>query len=1007
MKRIFFFLLITVALCNCNYLNQSGNSENDRYLELGFINPPQSALTWVLWDWISNNVTREGITQDLESFKRIGVGGVVWRGLSGPWWAPEGPVGSDSLQFNSLMQWAISEAERLDIVFDMSIDFGYGSGGAHITPDLSMQQLYWSHIIVDGGKMIDTVLPRAEVDKEGHATGYHGKGVSQAWLRPGEKLIDKVQEDIENIDSYRDVAVMAIPYSNAIQEYQIPDFELRTGLNHRTYYLHLDELSPPENAVIPMDGIIHLTNLMNPDGTLSWDAPEGKWKIIRLGHGSNFKMTRPSPTHAIGLECDRLSRIGIDTHFEKFLKPIFEAAGPRAGKTLKYIFLDSWEAGPQNWTAEMPEEFLARRGYKIDPWLPALMGMVVDNPELTERFLWDFRKTVSEMVFDNYIERLRELASPYGIQFSSEGYAQYLCQDNIKWPEMLDYPIAEFWTLTKPGIGHLNSAEGKDRFPYFGKQLYYKTMKVAASAAHTTNKTLVGAEAFTSSRGWADHPYIFKGMGDEAFCQGVNQFILHLSAHQPYEKMIPGLTHRRWGGHFNRNNTWWDYSKPWFDYLARSQYMLQQGHFVADVVYFFGEGAPLHVTDMSLDLPDGYDYDVCSYDILSQMQVRNDKIVLPSGMTYRYLLLPNTDRLTLPTMKKIEELVNSGARIVAPRRVVGTTGLSGYPKDDEAVNLIFSRLWDAGQVIKESDWNTMFQKDVIPPDFSGTGLNYIHRKTNDADIYFVANPEPAVVETTCSFRMSGKIPELWNPETGEIQEITEYEESGGQVSVLLRFEPMQSWFLVFRKSRSAVKQEVRNFPEYLTVKEIAGPWQVVFDSLWGGPTAPATFNSLEDWSTRNEKEIRYYSGMAAYSKTFNLTSSERSESTPVFLDLGQVEVIGKVIVNGKDCGIAWKPPYRVDIAHAVHPGENILEIQVVNTWVNRMIGDENLPEDSNWIDWEVLKEWPEWFMKGQPSPSGRYTFTTARHYSKDDPLQKSGLIGPVRLVKQVFKDADI
>ena len=584
---LLYCVLAIVVFYGCSPA-QLHKEEKEKRLEQGFSNPPNSAQTWVLWDWINGNASREGITKDLESMKEVGVGGVVWRELAGPWWAPEGLATPKSQEWNELMQWAIKEAERLGLQFDISIDFGYGSGGPHITPDISMQKLYWSHTVVQGGKKVVTTLKKPELLID---------NVDGAWLREGKQLSDKVLKDIQEIDSYRDIAVLAIPYSSAGQGYQIPQLDLRTGLGKNTFFVGMDKISPPRNAVLSRDSIIDLTNQTNQEGTLTWEAPAGKWQIVRLGYASNFKMTRPCPPEAVGLECNRLSKEGINAHFEAFLKPVLEQAGSRAGNTLNYVFLDSWEAGGQNWTSELPREFRKRRGYDLSPWLLALEGIVVESPDLTERFLWDFRETISELTLENYHKRISELIAPYGIKFSMEAYGN-VCIDNLKYAESSDFPISEFWTL------------GNGYFPEFRDQHYYNTMKAMASASHTTGAEWNGAEAFTGSRGWKDHPYVFKAMGDEAFCQGVNKFILHLSAHQAYDHMIPGLTHRRWGGHFNRHNTWWKYSKPWFDYLTRCQYMLQQGSFVAEVCYFFGEGAPLSVEEMNLSLPAGYDYDL-------------------------------------------------------------------------------------------------------------------------------------------------------------------------------------------------------------------------------------------------------------------------------------------------------------------------------------------------------------------------------------------------------------
>jgi hypothetical protein len=985
MNRTFVIILLFSILCSCLSKQQQTIQEEGRILEEAFLNPPESSKVWVLWDWINCNVSREGITKDLESMRELGINGVIWRGLAGPWWAPGGVVKPYSPEWHDFMQWAIEEAERLDINFTVSIDFGYGSGGPHITPEISMQKLYWNKIIVDGGKKIEITINRPEISREIDETNIFNN-IRGAWIRQEEHLSDKVLNDINKIDSYSDIAVLAIQYSKELQAYQIPQYDLRAGLGENTYFVNLDKLSPPENAVIAGKRIIDLTSQMNSEGKLFWEAPPGQWQIIRLGHASSFKLTRPGPSKAVGLECDRLNPQGIKTHFDAFLYPILKNAGSKTGNTLTHIFLDSWEAGGQNWTKELPKEFRKRRGYDITPWLPVLTGIVIDSPELTERFLWDFRQTISEMTLDNYHRNLKELISTYNVDFSLEAYGN-LSINTLKYAELSDFPIGEFWTL------------GRDHYPFFGNQKYYNTMKTMASASHTKGIKWVGAEAFTGFRGWKDHPFIFKGIGDEAFCRGINKFILHLSAHQAYDQMVPGLTHRRWGGHFNRHNTWWKYSKPWFDYLNRCQFMLQQGQFIADVIYFFGEGAPLNVKDMDVNLPQGYDYDLCSSDIVQQMKVQDGRIVLPSGMSYRYLLLPDTDKLTLSSAEKINELINSGAHVIVQKRITGAPGLSGYPVTDKKVKQIFDQLWNVDKLINEKNWEILFQQDNLNPDFMGEGLNYIHRKTDNVDVYFVSNPEPAVVKVNCSFRISDKIPELWNPETGEIMELSEYSISGERVSVLLEFEPMQSWFVVFRKSKPAGKLKGKNFPEYLPIKNIKGSWEVSFDSKWGGPEKSVAFDSLADWSRHNDQRICFYSGSATYSKSFNLSSSQLPQSTPVFLDLGKVEVIARVKVNGQNCGIAWKPPYRVNITQAVQEGENRLEIEVVNTWVNRMIGDEQLPEDCEWIDWETLKEWPEWFLNNKPRPSGRYTFTTAKHYKKDDPLVSSGLLGPVTIYK--------
>ncbi len=944
-------------------------------LSKGFSVPPASARPWVFWFWINGNISKEGITADLEAMRRIGIGGVLWMEVSGPWWAPDGKVTALSPQWHEAIQWAVRECDRLGMEFDISVDFGYGSGGPHITPELSMQKLYWSETEVEGGQRVSTLLPKPEVAKN-----------LSAWLRPGAEIGTKVRDQIEQMDSYRDVAVVAIPspQSPRARAYRIPQINLKDGTDWRLPRPANAAGAPPADAVTPIERVVDLTGRLGPDGQLTWDAPPGKWLVLRCGHASNFKMTRPCPAAAVGLECDRLAQAGIETHYEAFLKKIFTGAGPGAGRALKYVHVDSWEAGGQNWTATFPTEFQSRRGYDLRQWLPVLAGRVVGSAELSERFLRDIRTTVSEMIRDNYVRRLRELAQRHGIGLSTEAYG-HLCIDNLAYAGVSDLPISEFW------------AKGDGQFPSPGS--YESSTKVMASAAHTYGKPVVGAESFTSDRGWRDHPFLLKGMGDGKFCEGLNRVIFHLSAHQAYDSMVPGLTHRKWGEHVQRHNTWWNYSKPWMDYLARCQYMLQQGRFVADVCYWVGEGAPLNVNDMKLDLPKGYDFDFCSSQVVLQSSVQEGRLVLPSGTSYRYLVLPETDRMTVPLARKVRELVEDGARVIGSKRLKGTPGLTDFPRCDTEIEKIAAALWDAKQIVSDKTLAEVFVRDRLPPDFEGTDLRYIHRRDGAADFYFVSNQKNEAIDRTCLFRMAGKRPELWDPETGTTRELPAFAEKDGRIAVPLRFGPMQSWFVVFRNPGGPPPREAfvaDNFPAWHEVGAVTGPWQVSFDPNWGGPAQPMMFETLEDWTKRPEDGIRYYSGTAVYRTRFDVPRS-LLPAPRTFLDLGAVEVMAKVRLNSMECGIVWKPPYLVDITHAVRAGENRLEISVVNLWINRLIGDEQLPPDGDWKDFETLLRWPDWFTSGSPRPSGRYTFTSCRHYRQDSPLIPSGLLGPVTI----------
>jgi hypothetical protein len=460
--------------------------------------------------------------------------------------------------------------------------------------------------------------------------------------------------------------------------------------------------------------------------------------------------------------------------------------------------------------------------------------------------------------------------------------------------------------------------------------------------------------------------------------------------------MKPGLTHRKWGQHFNRHQTWWPFSQPYFDYVTRCQYLLQQGRRVVDVACLYHEGAPLNFNDIKFDLPPGYDYDFCTPDIIKRMEVKGGRIHLPTGVSYRYLVLPKSGRLTLATMRSIEKLRDAGASIYLQSRMVGTPGLEGYPEADQRIREM-AKAWP---VLPQGGWQELLASDKLASDFEGEGLQWIHRRTTDADLFFIANTTPESVRRECTFRIAGRIPELWNPETGEVFTLPGVRQTDGRTSVVLQFDPAQSWFVVFRHTPSQGVSADNPFAQWETVRDITGPWMLNFDPDWGTKDR-VTLEALGSWSEQVDPLVKYYSGTAIYSKVFDVSRSDRlTGQSRCCLDLGQVEVMARVTLNGKVCGITWKPPYRVDITEALNSGQNRLEIEVVNTWVNRMIGDEQLPLDAAWKDWETLVTWPDWFKQGDPSPTGRYTFTTARHYTKTSPLMPSGLLGPVRILRR-------
>ncbi|MHC4202461.1 MAG: glycosyl hydrolase, partial [Planctomycetota bacterium] len=721
-------------------------------------------------------------------------------------------------------------------------------------------------------------------------------------------------------------------------------------------------------------------------------AVEGDWTVVRFGHTFNGAVSHPAPATGAGPECDKLSKEGIEAHFNGMIGKLIEDAGPLAGKAFAATHVDSWEVGGGNWTRKMREEFRRLRGYDMLPFLPALTGRFIDSVDVTERFLWDLRQTCSELLAANYIGHLGKLARDRGLRLSMETYGTpALDMDVVNY---VDEPVCEFWW------------SGGGRLDY--------SMKSMSSAAHVNGRPIVGAEAFTSNRHekWRAHPGLIKARGDRAFCQGVSRLIVHRYAMQPWaEGRRPGISMGPYGLHYERTQTWWEDSRAWHRYVARCQYLLRQGTFVADVLSLQPE-EPMQRFNL-LKLP-GYDYDgIGPRAFLDLATVEDGRLALPSGMRYRLLALSrtNTETMTVPMLRKIKRLVEDGA-VVLGTAPDATPGLADYPNADKVLKRLAADLWGADPMVKERAvgrgrvFRGMEPEEVLArlgvvPDFgSDERIRWIHRKAGDTDIYFVATCVRQPVDATCTFRVRGRQPELWNPETGTIQAIPYYwTEADGRTSVPLQFAPSGSAFIVFREkagpsrqvvrvTRKAVLLESRRAPtapppsipaidlvngtvslsgDYevqmgdgrtyrceVTVPEsmtISGPWELKLAAGWGAPET-VRLEKLTSWSHHRDPRIKYYSGSGSYYKRFEITpdfvrlKSARNPRARILLDLGEVAVMAEVKLNGRGLGVLWKAPYRVDVTDAVEAGENVLEVRVVSLWINRMIGDELLPDDS-------------------------------------------------------------
>jgi hypothetical protein len=965
-----------------------------------FAAPPDSARPWVNWIWLDGNITREGITADLEAMRRVGIGGMVLMEVDQK--IPKGPVRFGSPKWREMFQHTVAEAGRLGLEVDMNNDAGWcGSGGPWITPELAMQKLVGSEMVVEGPKKFHAELPRPPA--------------------PPPPALSDLYPPVET-DYYRDIAVLAFPVAAGNTTPQQP---------------------------VNRQKVQDLTARLEKDGRLSWDVPPGKWTLLRLGYAPTRVANHPAPREGLGLESDKFSKEATDAHFAGLMAKLIADVGPAAGKTLAWTHVDSWECHSQDWTPRMREEFTRRRGYDPLPLLPAMIGRTVDSPDVSARFLWDMRKTGVELFNENYAGRLQELAHRHGMRLTIEAYGDGPF-DELSYAGRADRPMGEFW------VG-------------FDSPASTATLRFMASAAHTYGKNVVAAESFTgipeASR-WKDHPFSLKPLGDAAFCMGVNHIMFHRYAHQPWTDRKPGMTMGPFGVHYERTETWWEHTRPWHQYLARCSYLLRQGLFVADVCCLQEEN--VHRSGYGLDhvFLGAYEFDGCSPEVvLTRMSVRDGRLVLPDGMSYRLLVLPPSTTMTPELLGKIKELVQAGATVIG-QRPDKSPSLCDYPRCDAKVQTLAAELWGncdgktvtehrsgRGKVVWGKTPETVLAEMGVRPDFrykaraESGDVRYIHRTTDGTDLYFVAASSPKATDLQCVFRVKGKRPEFWHPDTGRIERVAAYDQTDEGTHVPIALDPCGSVFVVFRADGatspdrvvaiSGVPRATARFgedgrlrieawktgrydvkmasgrSEHLEVAalpepfELSGPWELRFPRGWGAPER-VTLGKLISWTRHPDAGVKYFSGTATYIKSFQIPDNTLGANRRQYLDLGRVEVIAAVKLNGKPLGIVWKPPFRVDVTHALKAGPNELEIQVVNLWPNRLIGDEHLPEDRQWgppYHWapnawggEPLVRWPQWLLDGKPSPTGRFTFATWRFWTKDSPLLESGLLGPVRLL---------
>lgn len=932
-------------------------------LETGFRTPPHGAGIRAFWWWLNGNVTTEAITRDLEEMKAKGFNGALIFDADGssqqknnP--VPAGPV-FGSPAWKKLFVHACKEAKRLDLELSLNIQSGWNLGGPEVTEEESTQHLVWSRATVEGPGSVEVDMPRP---------------VKQGF--------------------FRDVVVLAVPLkpgrSNPIDQLDLKSSTKELGISAPDCRPLL-EITPasPDEVVVKSADILTISGKMNADGTLRWQAPAGKWEILRIGHIPAGGHVSTQSAGWGGRVIDYLNPTALDGYWKRNIEPLCEAIGPMAGTTLRYIHTDSWEGGGMNWTPGFEKTFRTNRGYDLIPWLAVLAGHVVESRENSNAFLADFRKTIGDLVAGHY-GRLSELSAKHGLATHPECSGPHAGPlDGMKNYGRSELMMSEFWSPSK----HRPNPDSR----FFVKQ--------ASSAAHTYGKRLVGAEGFTTiGPHWNDVPWAhMKPSFDTEFCAGLNLVFNHTFTCSPREMGIPGQEYFA-GTHFNPQVTWWNESPAFINYMKRCQFLAQRGDFVADVLYYYGDHIPnifgRKGSDPAGALPD-FDYDVLSEELLlTNLAFKDGQLALPSGMRYRVLVLPDHRVLSLGVMKKIDALVRSGATVLGPKPLKAVS-LEGGDEGKALFKSLADGLWGsdaqatptrgirkvgAGRVAWGMSARELLREDGLAPDVAMTlkdgskvpDIDWIHYKIDNADVYFLAELAGNARSVDAVFRVDGRIPELWDAVDGSTREASTYSSEKGITHLPMELGAYDSLFVVFRKTTTETARGTG--PNSITWQEaqaIGGPWNVTFDSKWGGPAKPVRFDALSDWSKHKDPAITYYSGKAIYRTRFTLAADLAGK--PLALELGDVKDVGmaRVKINGTDLGIVWRPPFRVNLGKSLKPGPQDLEIMVVNSWRNRLIGDAALPEDK------------------------RLTRTNVRVIANGPgkwPLESSGLLGPVRLV---------
>ena len=959
-------------------------------LEQAFKNPPYSAKPATWMHWVNGHISKDGIARDFKAIADAGLGAcIVFDIASG---GIHGSVNFGTPEYYDAIRFAGDEAKRLGLEFGIhNCDGWSSSGGPWVTPEHSMKEVVSSELLVEASKSGQSSIKLPSLPEK---EGWSKTIAVYAWPK---SLTDKAKE----LKPYS-------PVSNSLEFANNPDF-----------------------GSLKSEDIINLTDKLNGD-MLNWTPPEGSWKIVRVGTTITGAKNAPARAGGKGLEVDKLSTESFDLFWDGYMEKVIKKMGKLNGNAFKYVEIDSFEKGPQNWTSNMLQEFKSRRGYDASIWLPVLVGYIVNGKAESARFLADYYRTISELLAQNYDGRMQERLDEHDLSLITEGYHAFA--NNLDRMKYSDIPMGEFW---------MN--EHFEQEKHWGwPDRVISTCKLAASSAHIQGNRIVGAEAFTArgtEGGWRGHPYAWKGLGDFAFVEGVNWIVFHRYAHQPYRNIVPGMTMGFWGSHFDVGNSLWPMlGSSYFEYLWRCQAMLQLGDFVADLAYYVGDHVPVRQLDLNDYVkrpPAGYDYDLINSGVLQGAHINSDGCLqLSSGMRYRALILPKSANVMLPeTLACLEKLVKNGLRIYGPKPEISPT-LIGWPESEQKLRALADKMWPKNGISKQYGKGWVFADgsiqeivgvipDVSIPDELDKQMGYIHRRIleggKEMDLYFVAKhngDKPQQLDLV--FRNRGKVPEIWHPTKKKIIEDVPYTRTPeGWCKLMLEFVPYESYFVVFTEDETSVapaKSKSISSTKERMIKVLDSPWIVQFlpNHITGknwGPEKPLVMNSLKSLHLHADEAVKYFSGQVEYSTKFNF-DQKTSQLNYIYIDLGDSKEISEVRLNGKLVETLWMKPLQVEISDYLKDGENNLEITVSTRLINRLIGDELYPEDldynkfehphsGNIFNFHSQNGIPQWMQEGSERPnSKRKTFSYVKFHHKDSPLVPSGLLGPVRIIER-------